>query len=119
MSSPVETVAFVRWKGRRWDLNAREVLGQNCGLISLRRWEMTAAGRGIDLSAELSAKTDDLVGLHDPNPSGAMTCRLRTKIARARLELRLPGAAPLIATSRAGALEIGTHDRQHGVRMYA
>ncbi len=116
--SPMATGVFVRWKGRHWDLNARELLGKNRGIISLRRWEVIAEGRGIDVRAELAAETDDFVGLHYPNPSGAMTYCLNTKIARARLELRLPGAAPIIATSRAGALEIGTHDRDHGVRMY-
>jgi hypothetical protein len=116
--SPMGTAVFVRWKGRRWDLNARELIGHNRGSISLRRWEVTAAGQGIEVRAELAAETDDFVGLHYPNPSGAMTYCLNTKLARARLELRLPGQAPMIATSRAAALEIGTHDRQHGVRMY-
>lgn len=116
--SPMGTAVFVRWRGQSWDLNARELLGQNRGSISLRRWEVTAAGQGLEVHAELSAETDDLVGLHYPNPSGAMTYCLNTKLARARLEVRLPGRAPFIVTSRAGALEIGTHDRQHGVRMY-
>lgn len=115
--SPMATAVFVRWKGRQWDLNARELLGKNRGSISMRRWEATAAGKGIDVRAELGAETDDFVGLHYPNPSGAMTYCLNTKLARARLELRLPGAAPIVATSRAGALEIGTRDRHHGVRM--
>jgi hypothetical protein len=115
--SPMASAVFVRWKGRAWDLNARELLGHNRGSISLRRWEVTAEGRGIDVRAELAAETDDFVGLHYANPSGAMTYCLNTKIARTRLELRLPGAAPVVATSRAGALEIGTRDRQHGVRM--
>ncbi len=116
--SPMGTAVFVRWKGTSWDLNARELLGQNRGSISLRRWEVTAAGQGLEVHAELSAATDDLVGLHYPNPSGAMTYCLNTKLARARLELRLPGRPPFVATSHAGALEIGTRDRQHGVRMY-
>lgn len=116
--SPMGTAVFVRWKGESWDLNARELLGKNRGSISLRRWEVTAEGQGLDVRAELSAETDDLVGLHYPNPSGAMTYCLNTKLARARLELRLPGRPPFIATSRAGALEIGTRDHQHGVRMY-
>ena len=116
--SPMATGVFVRWKGRAWDLNARELFGKNRGLISMRRWEVTAEGRGLELTAELSGETDDFVGLHYPNPSGAMTYCLNTKLARARLELRLPGAAPFVATSRAGALEIGTRDREHGVRMY-
>ena len=116
--SPMATGVFVRWKGRAWDLNARELFGKNRGLISMRRWEVTAEGRGLALSADFSAETDDFVGLHYPNPSGAMTYCLNTKLARTRLELRLPGAAPFVATSRAGALEIGTRDREHGVRMY-
>lgn len=115
--SPMATAVFVRCKGRSWDLNARELLGKNRGSISLRRWEATAEGQGIEVRAELAAETDDFVGLHYPNPSGAMTYCLNTKIARTRLELRLPGAAPVVATSRAGALEIGTRDREHGVRM--
>jgi len=116
--SPMATAVFVRWKGRSWDLNARELAGKNRGSISLRRWEVTGSGQGLDVRAELSAETDDLVGLHYPNPSGAMTYCLGAMLARARLELRLPGQPPLVATSRAGALEIGTRDRQHGVRMY-
>jgi len=118
--SPMATGVFIRWKGRAWDLNAgaRELFGNNRGLISLRRWEVTARGCGIEVSAELSGETDDFVGLHYPNPSGAMTYCLNTKLARTRLELRLPGAPPLVATSRAGALEIGTRDREHGVRMF-
>lgn len=115
--SPMATAVFVRWQGKRWDLNARELLGKNRGSISLRRWEVSAAGQGLEVRAELGAETDDFVGLHYPNPSGAMTYCLNSKLARARLELRLPGRAPLVATSRAGALEIGTRDRHHGVRM--
>lgn len=116
--SPLATALFLRWKGRSWDLNGRELFGRNRGSISMRRWEATAEGRGIVLRVELGAETDDFVGLHDPNPSGAMTYSLNTKLARTRLEVRLPGLAPMIATSRAGALEIGTRDRDHGVRMY-
>lgn len=116
--SPMGTAVFVRWKGRRWDLNARELFGQNRGSISMRRWEVVAKGQGIEVRAELAAETDDFVGLHYPNPSGAMTYCLATKLARARLEMHLPGRSPILATSRAGALEIGTREREHGVRMY-
>jgi hypothetical protein len=116
--SPMGTAVFVRWQGRRWDLNARELFGHNRGAISLRRWDLTAAGQGIRVSAEVSAETDDFVGLHYANPTGKMTYCLNTKLARARIELHVPGHAPLVARSRASALEIGTRDRQHGVRMY-
>ena len=116
--SPMGTAIFVRWRGQRWDLNARELFGHNRGSISLRSWDATATGKGIEVHAELSAETDDFVGLHYPNPSGAMTYCLNAKIARARLELRVAGSPPLVATSHAAALEIGTRDAQHGVRMY-
>jgi hypothetical protein len=65
----------------------------------------------------VAAETDDLVGLHYPNPRGPDTHCLNTKLARARLELQLPGRAPFVASSRAAALEIGTLRRDHGIRM--
>jgi hypothetical protein len=128
--SPMATVLFVRWRGESFDLNAREVLGTNRGLISLRRWEATSLSpRGPSLKVELSAETDDFVGLHYPNPRGAMTHCLNTKLARARLELSLPakagaaggrgaGGPTLVAHSRCAALELGTREPRHGVRMY-
>jgi hypothetical protein len=119
MLSPMGTAVFIRWRGRSWDLNARELFGKNRGIISMRRWEVTATGeRGVRVHAEIDAATDDLVGLHYPNPGGGMTYGLDTALARARVELLVPGEPPLVATSRSAALEIGTRDRHHGVRMY-
>jgi hypothetical protein len=48
-----------------------------------------------------------------------MTYCLNSKIARARIRLSVSGRAPFEATSRAAALEIGTHDPKHGVAMIA
>lgn len=115
--SPMLTAVFVRWRGRRFDLNARELFGKNRGSVSMRRFEVSAETRELEVRAELAAETDDFVGLHLPNPSGAMTYLLDTKLARVRVELILPGESPVVVTSRAGALEIGTRDRDHGVRM--
>lgn len=119
MLSPMATAVFLRMGGEAYDLNGKEVLGANRGLISLRRWEATARGRGLRVRVELAAETDDLVGLHYPNPHGAMTYCLNSKLARARLEIVMPGGRTITATSRAAALEIGTRDERHGVRMYA
>jgi hypothetical protein len=116
--SPMATVAFVRWRGRSWDLSRITSLTQNRGVISLRRWEMTGQDRGLHVVADVAAETDDIVGLHYPNPNGPMTHCLNTKIARARLELRLPDGETVTATSRAAALEIGTLRTDHGIRMY-
>ena len=121
MLSPMATAVFVRYRGESFDLNGREILGGNRGLISLRRWEATArsSGRdGVRVRAELSAETDDLVGLHYPNPRGAMTHCLDTKLARARVAIDLPGGRSIVANSRVAALEIGTRDPRHGGRMF-
>ena len=61
---------------------------------------------------------DDMVGLYYPNPHGPMTYCLNTKLARARVRFEASGRPPLLLTSRAAALEIGTRDDGHGVRMY-
>jgi hypothetical protein len=72
----------------------------------------------VRVVAELSAETDDLVGLHYANPKGSPTYCLNSKLARARVELSMPGGEKIVASSRAAALEIGTRDARHGVRMY-
>lgn len=116
--SPMATSAFVRWRGRSWDLSRVRALANNRGSISLRRWEMTGKDAGLSLACDVAAETDDIVGLHYPNPSGPITHCLNTKLARARLELRLPDGETFTATSRAAALEIGTIRADHGIRMY-
>ena len=113
------TAAFVRYRGRRFDLNVPRALARNRGIISLRRWEIDAKHAGVHVKCELSAETDDMVGLHYANPNASTTYCLNSKIAKARLELAIPGEPVVVAHSRAAALEIGTRDPAHGVRMYA
>lgn len=116
--SPMATAAYVRFEGQSWDLNAASALTHNRGLVSLRSWELDASHRDVRVVCELAAETDDFVGLHYENPNRKMTYCLNTKLARARLDLHLPGGRKITATSRAAALEIGTRDPAHGVRMY-
>ncbi|MDF2696519.1 MAG: hypothetical protein K0S65_4902 [Labilithrix sp.] len=115
--SPMATSAFVRWRGQSWDLSTVRALTKNRGSISLRRWEMTGEGGGLTVACDVAAENDDIVGLHYPNPTGPITNCLNTKLARARLELRLPDGETLTTTSRAAALEIGTIQSDHGIRM--
>jgi hypothetical protein len=119
MLSPMATAAFVRYRGQSFDLNAPRALAQNRGMVSLRRWEVDAAHGGVRVKCELSAETDDMVGLFYANPNAATTYCLNSKLAKARLELEVPGEPTLIAHSQAASLEIGTRDPAHGVRMYA
>ncbi|HVH46075.1 MAG TPA: hypothetical protein VM925_27185 [Labilithrix sp.] len=116
--SPMATSAFVRWRGQSWDLSRLRALTKNRGSVSLRRWEMTGEDAGLSVACEVAAANDEIVGLHYPNPAGAITNCLSTKLARARLELRLPDGETVRATSHAAALEIGTVLPGHGIEMY-
>lgn len=116
--SPMISAAYVRWRGKSWDLSRLGALTHNRGVFSLRRWEMVGQDRGLRFTCDVGAETDDLVGLHYPNPSGMMTHCLSTNLARARVELRLPDGETITARSRAAAFEIGTLRTDHGVRMY-
>lgn len=116
--SPMATYAFVRYRGKSWDLSGARALTKNRGSISLRRWEMTGEQGGLEVSCDVAAENDDIVGLHYLNPTGPITNCLNTKLARARLELRLPDGETITSRSRAAALEIGTIEPGHGIRMY-
>lgn len=118
--SPMATTAFVRWRGRAWDLSGLRALAVNRGGISLRRWELASVGGPgkVAIDAEVAAPTDDFVGLHYANPSGPPLYCLNAKLARARLELVLPDGETISARSNAAALELGTMEPDHGVRMY-
>lgn len=118
--SPMMTMLFLRWRGKCWDLSGPRALGKNRGHLSLRRWEVTSqlgGPDGLELACDIAAETDDVVGLHYPNPAGPMTYCFNTKLARARLDLRLPDGTAFTATSRAAALEIGTLEPDHSIRM--
>ena len=89
------------------------------GRIEARKWQFRAANRPARLAGSFAADTGDFVGLHYENPDGAMTYCLNSKLARGALRLERPGGPPLVATTSAAALEIGTRDPGHGVRMLA
>jgi hypothetical protein len=82
------------------------------------RWRFRGAGEHVRIEGEMWADTEDFVGLFYPNPNGQMTHCLNSKLARARIEVTLRGRAPIVLASDRAALEIGTHDAAHGVRMY-
>lgn len=115
--SPMATSAFVRYGDRSWNLAGVRSLATNRGAISLRRWEMTGADRGVRLACEVAAENDDFVGLHYENPAGSPLHVLGSRLARARIDLTLPGGERILASSRAASLEIGTILPDHGIEM--
>jgi hypothetical protein len=115
--APPLTLLCVRHRGVRFDLNMPGSLLRNRGDITPRSWRFTATGPRARAEGELFAATDDFGGLYYENPDGAMTYCLNSKIAEARLKLELGGRSPLTVTTRSAALEIGTRDPGHGVKM--
>jgi hypothetical protein len=116
--APLVTVVWVRHRGVWHDLYGMRLPSTRDRSISPRRWTFRARGRTARAQGELYAPTDDFVGLFYPNPDGALSYCLNTKLAQARLTVTIHGAPPLEVSSNAAALEIGTRDPSHGVRMY-
>jgi hypothetical protein len=116
--TPLTTILCMWYRGVRYELNAPRDLLRNRGEITLRRWRFSGESRLARIDGEMFGTTDDFVGLYYANPGGRVTHCLNTKLASARIELTIRGRAPRLLTSRAAALEIGTHDPSHGVRMY-
>jgi hypothetical protein len=116
--SPLTTLLCLRWRGVRYDLNGALDLVTNRGEITPRRWRFQGENRHVALRGEMWATSDDFVGLFYENPDGPPTHCLNSKLAHARLEIEVRGRAPFVVRSRAAALEIGTLDPTHGVKMY-
>ena len=75
-------------------------------------------GRRVEVAGEMWADTEDFVGLFYPNPDGTICHCLNSKLAHAEVTLRIEGRPPRTLRSERAALEIGTRDPNHGVRMY-
>jgi len=118
VSTPLITLVCVRPRGVAYDFNHPGDLVHATSDVGLRRWAFTASNSRARIEGEIEAKTHDFVGLFYPNPDGPMTYCLNTKLAHARVRFQPSGGTPLSLTSRAAALEIGTRDEEHGVRMY-
>jgi hypothetical protein len=117
--SPPVTLVIATHAGRRHAFTLPGSLVRARGRITPRSWEFRAANAGARISGRFSADTDDFVGLHYENPDRAMTYCLNSKIAVGHVRLEVAGQPALEAHTRAAALEIGTRDPDHGVKMLA
>jgi hypothetical protein len=115
---PSVTVLCVRNRGVSHMLNGLVSMARNTSEVSPRRWSFRGAGKGASIEGEIWAETDDFVGLFYPNPDGTMCHCLTSMLARAEVTLRLPHQPSRTVRSSRAALEIGTEDARHGVRMY-
>jgi len=119
VTTPPISALIVTHGGVRHAFTPPQSLWRVRGRISSRGWEFRAASRSARVSGSFSADTEDFVGLHYENPDGAMTYCLNSKIARGQVRLEVAGRPAVVAYTRAAALEIGTRNPDHGVRMLA
>lgn len=115
---PLRTTLMIRHQGTTYPLTDLTSVMHNEGKLSARRWQFRGAGKRVAVRGEMWEQTDDFVGLFYTNPDGATLHCLNSKIAHAELSLSLEGRAPRMLRSTRAALEIGTLDSEHGVRMY-
>jgi len=116
--TPLVTIVCVRHRGVVYDFNRPLEIARAGGDVSLRRWTFSSKSRRASIEGIVEAETDDMVGLYYPNPGGAMTYCLNSKLASARIRFEAEGSPPLSLTTRSAALEIGTHEADHGVTMH-
>lgn len=116
--TPVLTVVCARFRGVDYLWNGPIELARAHGDIGLRRYSFTAEAGRARIEGLFEVDTGDMVGLYYPNPDGPMTYCLNSKLARAHVRLEVRGRPPVVVRSHAAALEIGTRDDDHGVRMY-
>jgi hypothetical protein len=115
---PLRTTLMIRHQGTSYPLTDLSAVLSNASTLTARRWQFRGAGKRVQVQGEMWEESDDFVGLFYTNPDGAILHCLNSKIAHAELTLRVEGRAARLLRSTRAALEIGTLDRQHGVRMY-
>ncbi|MFI5298529.1 MAG: tocopherol cyclase family protein [Polyangiales bacterium] len=119
VTSPLITLVALRHHGARFEIAHVRELGRASGSIEeLRVWRFACEQAGARIEGTFELRTEDTVGLYYPNPSGEMTYCLNSKIARAELVFQALQRPAIKLTSNAAALEIATHDADHGVKMY-
>jgi hypothetical protein len=117
--APPITLLIAEHAGARHLFTLPGSLWRARGRVAPRAWEFSAANATARIHGTFGAETADFVGLHYENPDRAMTYCLNSKIAHGSLQFEVVGRAPLVAHTRAAALEIGTRDPDHGVRMFS
>lgn len=115
---PAVTMLWARHRGVGYGFDTLISVARNRGAMTPRRWTFRGADREASIEGEMWAETDDMVGLFYPNPDGTMCHGLASMIANAEVTLRLPRLPSRTMRSSRAALEIGTTDARHGVRMY-
>ncbi len=119
LRTPRLTTLMLRYRGVTYAINSVRSMIATHASISHRRWTFSGKSRSCAIEGEFWADTSDFVGLFYANPSGPATHCLNSKIAYGQVRVTLDGRAPFVVTTDRAALEVGTLDDDHGIRMYA
>ncbi len=116
--TPPVTRLFLRYKGKNYPmLTLKGTISPGCR-IETNRWTFDVEASAARLKGFMHVSKEDMAGLYYSNPKGPMTHCLNSKIARCELTLTEHGrkVAELVS-SHGAALEVATHDTDHGVLM--
>jgi hypothetical protein len=119
LMSPWISLAALHVDGRTLRFDGLRSMLASDAQVGFDRWSFRFQKGPVVLLGEIETERDQMGGLHYANPKGPLTYCLNSKLARARLRLEEPGQPARELTSDRVALEIGTHDAHHGVRMLA
>jgi hypothetical protein len=87
------------------------------GEVSTTGWSFAAEAEGHSVEGDVVFALGEVAGLRYENPAGPVTNCLNGKLARMEVRHQGPSGRTTTLTSRAAALEIGTHDTDHGIQM--
>lgn len=117
VKTPWLTLATLAIDGRRIHFDGFSQMLSREVQVGRYFWKFVLRKDGARLEGEVVAERDDMMGLTYENPGGPLTYCLNSKLARLALVLEEPGSPPRRLESRCAALELGTRDPSHGVRM--
>ncbi len=114
---PWLSVGGVSIRGERHRFDGGRALLSRAVAVGPTHYRTTLEKGRLRLDLDVSTEPEGMAGLHYENPDGSMTHCLNSKLARGSLSLSGLSAEPIHLRSDAFALEIGTKDPDHPIRM--
>jgi hypothetical protein len=115
--TPWLSLAALFLEGEMYRFDGLPALFSRRGTVSAQSWSFSLSGPRARLDGRAGAAPSQIAGLHYPNPDGSMTYCLNSKLADLELQLHRPGRETIDLRTCTAALEVGTKDPQHGMRM--
>ncbi|MBW2461078.1 MAG: hypothetical protein JRH11_05495 [Deltaproteobacteria bacterium] len=114
---PWLTVGALCLDGEMHSFNGARALTSRNVTVTTTRYRTTLRHGLHRLDLDVATTPAAMAGLHYENPDGSMTHCLNSKLAEGTVKLSAPGRPTRTLHSDAFALEIGTKDPDHGIRM--